>query len=300
MEQYMDDNELPCFDLDLSDNINDDANFRFENDPANPYERMNVVERRGLLRVRCTVEDIVHGKWSDDADSDDEATLLVLLFRFDADSLGRRIKLARIKLSFSGLSSNRPDPEVARLWPAETYCILPTTRNETVSSGVRGSLSMGAQLGPDLSYERSKTVQRELQSMGTIRGSADTRGRNYGLYNSASWTLKENIDTRSGVAAALQCAVVVRRRTPEEKFSATVQITVQADRSTAGLEWFRGAFTHPRTVDPILFDPKRPPTNRLRVYDDKTRATLGSIKLDDPTLTHITAYNVWAAAEKQT
>ncbi|TFB05615.1 hypothetical protein CCMA1212_001416 [Trichoderma ghanense] len=52
--------------------------------------------------------------------------------------------------------------------------------------------------------------------MGTVRGSADTQGRNFGLHNSASWTLMESPDTRSGVAAAMQCAVIVRRRALQE------------------------------------------------------------------------------------
>ncbi|PTB65122.1 hypothetical protein BBK36DRAFT_1121510 [Trichoderma citrinoviride] len=294
----MDDDELPCFVYDLSGTTNDGANFRFENDPANPYERTNIIERRGLLHVRCTVRDIVHGQWSEE--NDDEATLLVLLFRFDADDLGRRIKLARIKLTFSGSSPDHPDPEVARLWPDKTYSIFPTTRSETVCTGARGSLSVGAEVGAELSCERTKTVQRELQSVGIVRGSADTQGRNFGLHNSASWTLMENPDTHSGVAAAMQCAVLVRRRVLEEPFAATVQITVHAGRPTAAREWIRGVFSQPRKVDPILFDPKRPPTNRLRVYDDKTRAALGTIKLDDPSLTDITLRNVWNAADKQT
>ncbi|KAL6859565.1 hypothetical protein J3F83DRAFT_763332 [Trichoderma novae-zelandiae] len=290
----MDDDELPCFDFGLFDNTNDGANFRFENDPADPYQRTNIIEQRGLLHVRCTVREIVHGQWSEE--EDDEATLLVLLFRFDPDDLGRRIKLARIKLAFSGMSPDRPDPEVARLWPDETYSILPTTRTETVSFGGTGSLSVGADVGA----ERTKTVQRELQSMGIVRGSADTEGRNFGLHNSASWTLMENPDTRSGVAAAMQCAVLVRRRALEEPFAATVQVTVHADRPTAARESIRGVFSQPRKVDPILFDPKRPPTNNLRVYDEETRAALGSIRLNDAGLTDITLRNVWHAADKQT
>ncbi|PTB81778.1 hypothetical protein M440DRAFT_1435483 [Trichoderma longibrachiatum ATCC 18648] len=288
MEHFVEDDELPCFDLVLSDGTNDGANFRFENDPADPYERTNVIERRGLLHVRCTVKEI------------DEATLLVLLFRFDPDDLGCRIKSAQIKLAFSGQSPTRPDPEVVRLWPDETYSILPTTRTETVCIGGKGSLSVGAEVGAELSCERTKTIQRKLQSMGVVRGSADTQRRNFGLHNSASWTLMENPDTRSGVPAAMQCAVLVRRRAVEEPFDATVQIKVHADWLTAAREWICRVFSHPRKVDPILFDPKRPPTNKLRVYDEKTRAALGSIKLNELGLTDITLRNVWHAAEKRT
>ncbi|KAK1241841.1 hypothetical protein MKX07_007664 [Trichoderma sp. CBMAI-0711] len=298
MEQYTDEDELPCFDIILTEESNNGANFRFENDPADPYERTNVIERRGLLHIRCTVREIVHGHWSDE--EQDEATLLVLLFRFDTDDLGRRIKHARIKLAFSGPSPTHPEPEVVRLWPDETYNVFPTTRTEIVCNGITGSLSFGAEVGSRLSYNRAKTVKRELQSMGRVRGSADTRGRNYGLHNSASWALMENPDIRSGIPAAMQCAVLVRRRALEEQFNATIEVTVVADWLTATREWVRGVFSQPRKIDPILFDPKRPPTNKLRVYNERTRATLGSIKLDDPCLTHITLRNVWHAAEKHT
>ncbi|KAL6692897.1 hypothetical protein J3F84DRAFT_382649 [Trichoderma pleuroticola] len=298
MEHSMDD-ELPVFNFGLSDSTNDSSNFHFENDPADPYERTNVIERRGLIHVRCNVRDIVHGQWGED--SDVEATLLILLFRFDPDDLGRRVKIARIKLSFLGSSTDRPDPEVVRIWPNESYAILPTKRTETVCVGGKGSVTAGFagfEVGAELS--REKSVERELQSMGIVRGSADTEGRNFGLHNSASWTLMENPNTKNGVAASMQCAILLKRRALEEQFTATVQVTVHADRPTAAKEWIRGVFSQPSKVDPIIFDPKRQPTNQLRIYDDQARARLGSINLNDRSLTDITLRNIWEGAEKHT
>lgn len=295
MEQITDD-ELPSFDIGLSDSTHDGANLRFENDLNNPYERSNIIERRGLIHVRCEMREIVHGRWS--PDGDEEATLLVILFRFDPDDAKCRVKLARIKLVFSGASNTDPDPEVVRIWPDETYALLPTTRTETVCVGATGSIGITSCGEVGAEFSREKTTERKLQSMGNVRSSADTEGRNYGLHNSVSWTLMENSDTKSGVPVSMQCAILLKRRAPEEKFAATVNITARADRQTAIKEWVQSALSQPKRVDPILFDPKRPPTNQLRVYDMEIRRALGNVELNDRTLTDITLRRVWGGAEK--
>lgn len=294
MAQNIDD-ELPSFDIGLSDSTHDGANFRFENDPNDPYERSNVIERRGLIHVRCEMREIVHGKWG--PDDDDEATLLVILFRFDSDNIGSRIKLARIKLVFSGASNTSPDPQVVRIWPDESYAIFPTNRTETVCVGATGSIGTG-EVGAELS--REKTTERVLQSMGMVRGSRDAEGRNYGLQNSVSWTLMENPERETGIPVSMQCAILLKRRAPEEKFAATVNITAEADRLTKMRERVKNAFRQPKRVDPVLFDPKRPPTNQLRAYNKEIRDALGKVDLNDRTLTDITLHNILDSAVKHT
>jgi len=290
--------ELPSFDINLSDQANDKNNFHFENDPDDPYQRTNVIERRGLVHVRCTVRDIIHGQYGNGEDM--ACSLIVLLFRFDPDDLNRRIKTGRIKVTFFSSVENDPDPEVARIFPDSTYAIYPTKRKVTVGTSGSGNIGGGAggvEVGAQLSQDRS--VERELVSFGVVRGSADTEGRNFGLHNSASWTLLENGDTKSGVPVSLQCAILLKRRAAGE-FAASVDVTAHADSWTARQEWVHGVFHSPTKVDPVLFKPSLPPTNRLKVYEQETIDALGGLELDDRSLTDITLRTVWDKAEKHT
>lgn len=64
------------------------SSFRVQNDPLNPWQRANIIERKGDLDVRCSLIDVVHGKLN--AEGNDKATLLVLRFRFDPRRRARR------------------------------------------------------------------------------------------------------------------------------------------------------------------------------------------------------------------
>jgi len=292
--------ELPSFGADLFDDADSGANFNFENDPNDPLQRTTAIEDRGLVNVQCTVRDIVHGRYGDEEGG--EATLVVLLFRFAPSNDHRRIKQVDIKMTFVGASPNRSDPEVATIYPVGRFGLLPTVRTETVCNkmgiGLKAGVPPAGEVAADLS--REKTTGRQLESMGSVFGMSHTEGRTFGRNNAASWTLTENADLKSGVAASMQCAILLRRRDVGQPFAASIEVEATADRRTAARQWLERLYKKPGRVDSLLFDPALKPTNRLRKYDQAMRDALGSLELDDPTLTDITVRTIWDSAEKHT
>jgi len=294
--------ELPSFGVDLFDEADSGANFNYQNDPNDPLQRNTIIEDLGLVKIQCTVRDIVHGMYGDDEGG--EATLVVLLFRFSPSNDHRRIKQADIKITFVGASPDRSDPEVAAIYPVGLFGLYPTTRTETVCNkmgvGLKGGAPPAGEVSADLSHET--TTERKLESMGSVFGMSHTEGRRFGRSNAASWTLNENADVKppSGVAASMQCAILLRRRDAGQPFAATVEVEATADRRTAVHQWLQRLYKKPGRVDSLLFDPTLKPTNRLRRYDEATRGALGSLELDDSALTDITVRTIWDSAVKHT
>ncbi|KAI0888605.1 uncharacterized protein GGS22DRAFT_151934 [Annulohypoxylon maeteangense] len=282
------DNDLPGWSLVLTDETNVGANFRFENDPQNPWQRDRVLEQRDLVHIRCDIRDIVHGHLTG-ADSD-EGSLIIFRFRFEEDDLSRRIKLARIKVKFSALDEADPDPCVLKIHPEGRYSIQPTTRKERTTTSFSGIVDANIPV-PTISAElrRDKTVEADVTSTTAVRGSIDSEGDNYGIANSASWTLMENTTDKTGVPTCMQCAVLIKRD-GLSKFAVSVNISVQADRMTAFRQWASALFKQPRRVDPVWFDPAKKPTNRLREYDESIVSNLDAVPLDDPVLTEVTLW----------
>lgn len=90
------------------------------NDPTNPFQRTNVVQRRdSRFDTRVKLEDCIHGRMSPGGDL---ATLVVLDFIFQSQKRKIRIKSARIELSFEEESGRRErDPEVFGIAPNGAY-----------------------------------------------------------------------------------------------------------------------------------------------------------------------------------
>ncbi|KAM0371359.1 hypothetical protein ACHAPY_010079 [Fusarium culmorum] len=63
-----------------------------QNDPDQPFQRENIIERRHKVDVRCQHKDIVHGFYSDDDDYADPCSLVVFEFEFSPNAIARRIK----------------------------------------------------------------------------------------------------------------------------------------------------------------------------------------------------------------
>jgi hypothetical protein len=281
--------DLPSFGIQLS--TGEPGNLHTQNDELHPWQRENVVERKGLVDVRCTIKDIVHGSYS--AGSDDPCSLIVVQFRFDRDGNSRRIKEARIWLTFSAIEKGNPDPEVAKAFPDRTFTVEPKTQIEssTIAGGANiGFNVLGAEVGGE--FRREKTVDREATDATLVRGSIDTVGRNFGRPNAVSWTLLENKTDKTGVPASMQCAILLRRE-DDSKFQAHFKMKIVADTRTTVQSIFK---SNPKD-DPVLFDPDIRPTNKLRVYDEKTVGDLGSLNLEQ--LGDITFSTIWTQGVKK-
>ena len=284
----MDDNaDAPAFDIALVPTANEGSGFHSQNDPRSPYQRQNVVERKGAVDMRCTVVDIVHGMLT--PDGEDFGTLIVLQFRFDPRKRARRICSVDIELRFAPSSPNGADPVVNGIAPDGRFVVSQTTQTEETTVGGDAHLGGGA-VGVDAgaTLKREKVVTKEMNYSTTVTGSIDLRGRNYGLPNCASWTLLENPETKTGVPAAMRAAILLKRR-DEENFECTVSVKAQADWRTS-IEWLVGS-TPPD--DPVLFDPTLDPTTSRY---SAVQLTLGDLDLNS--ISDITFSNVVDGAVK--
>ncbi|KAK8194931.1 uncharacterized protein BKA78DRAFT_308686 [Phyllosticta capitalensis] len=257
------DDEDSIFDIGLNPAGDEGSSFRTQNDPAAPYQRGNLIERRGAIDIRCTCLDVIHGLLTPE-NFEELATLIVLKFNFDSRRRARRIATANIKIEFSSSEPNYSGPEVLKIAPFGSMAMVPTTaqkEEKRIASFTLGAPPLaGFQAGTELGWERA--VTSETMDQTRIIGSVDLRGRNYGPPNSISWTLLENETQATGVPTIMRTAILLKRRN-EAKFQCTVKIDAKVDwKSSLG----RMIGAKPKD-DPVLFDPELDPTNRLQTYD---------------------------------
>ncbi|KAK0720172.1 hypothetical protein B0H67DRAFT_468483, partial [Lasiosphaeris hirsuta] len=222
-----------------------------QNDPNNPYQRDNIIERKGRVDIRCEHKAIVHGFYSDDVD--DLCTLIVLGFRFDPNSVARRIKEAHVVVKFAAMDKNTPDPEVLDMYPNGQFSFAPSTHQETLvrGGGVSvGGIAAGVPVGGELKLEH--TIERDISDAAGVRGSIDLRGRNWGAKNSVSWTLWENKSAKTGVLPSMPAAILLKRRDMRQ-FKATFTIKIAADSKTT----LGSAFKTDPKDDDVWYDPER-------------------------------------------
>lgn len=236
------DEEIDVFDIAMFESGSEGSGFHTKNNPKDPYQRQEVVQRTGSIDIRCSVLDVVHGVM--DPDSDYWATLMVLQFRFDPQKRMRRITEASLELLFDVTDPSNELPEVEAISFDGSYSLLLSKKSES---------------GGAANWER--TVTRETSDRTTVSG-----GRfvvdNIMPNRIAKWTLLENKTLKSGIPASLEVAVRIQRR-DEAIFTCMPRIRCKADKWTS-IESFFGKVPDD---DPVLLNPDRKPTNRLMRYD---------------------------------
>ncbi|KIW80116.1 hypothetical protein Z517_06731 [Fonsecaea pedrosoi CBS 271.37] len=274
------------FSIRLSEGGDSEGYFRTEDDPNDPDQRSNVIQRKGIFYVDCFCTDIVHGRYSADANCDDLATLVVLKFRFEPLEQNHRIKKVDIQVTFSPKNDDDCKPWVARMHPEGFFSVHPTTQRETVNTSVGGKLGAnvtGVEVGAEL--KRDKRVERDVSDATSLQGFILLEGRNYGKPNSVSWILRENKSTRTGVPTSMQAAVLLGRE-DWTKFQARFTVKVYPNWLASALSFMKSS---PKD-DPVTFDPQRAPTNKLQVYDTEDLGNPVKLKLanlSDVTVTTI-------------
>lgn len=245
------DEETDVFNVAMLESGSEGSGFHTKNNPKDPYQREEVVQRTGAIDIRCSVLDVVHGVM--DPDSEYWATLMVLQFRFDPQKRMRRITEASLELQFDVTDPGNELPEVEAISFDGNYSLLPSQQSE--SSGVAN-------------WERTAT--RETSGRTTVSG-----GRfvvdNIPPNRIAKWTLLENSTLKSGIPASLEVAVRIQRQ-DEAVFTCMPTIRCKADKWTS-IESFFGKVPDD---DPVLLNPDRKPTNRLMRYDTEN---IGAIDL---------------------
>ena len=268
--------DLPCFDISLSKTGDLDSHFRTENDPSSPWQRANIVERKGSVDIRCSCLDVVHGNFG--TSSDLFATLIVLQFRFDPRKVARRFHSVNIYLEFKAMQVKEIGPEVFAISPNGRMSLVPTTQHEDTKRNL--SLQLGgaapfAGITTTGNVGWEKCVSRNTSDQTTVTGSVDLKGRNYGPSNCVSWTLLENKTLETGVPPSLRTAILLRRK-HKDPFQCVVEVDAKVDfRST--LERVFGLKGRAPKDDPVLFDPEIGSTENLQKYNEKE---LGSFDME--------------------
>lgn len=180
------------------------------------------------------------------------ASLLVYEFDFMSDRGSGRIKAVNIQFVYHG--HNR-DPEVLKTAPGGPINLTLVKR--------RGSINMN--------LDTSVRV--------TVMPSIDLVGRDYGESNAASWELREDPMSKSGVPKNIQVAVLLSRADMDE-FTGSLRIQATAVPDSAVrrvLERLSGSSRN-TSNDDILYHPSMAATNNLRMYDAQN---LGAVDVQE-------------------
>ena len=276
IDEELSNSQLPSFDICLSRTGDEGSHFRTQNDPHNPWQRANYIERKSAVDIRCSCLDVVHGDFS--PSSDFFATLIVLQFRFDPRKRARRFQSVNIELEFKGMQLGETGPEVSAIWPNGRISLMPTTQHEDKTRNLNLQLGGAGPVGGltatgTVGWEKS--ISRNMSDQTTVTGSIDLRGRNYGPSNCVSWTLLENETTQTGVPEEIRAAVLLKR-TDECPFQSVVKIDAKVDIMSALGRVFGGKGRVPKD-DPVLFNPGLPSTENLGRYNEKD---LGNFELE--------------------
>jgi hypothetical protein len=272
---------MPYFNVDLFLTGDEGSGFHTQNNLLDPWQRRQVIQRPGAVKVRCDCIDVVHGKFAPDTNSA-FATLVVLKFRFDQRRQARRIHTADIKLEFASITPGGVRPEVHAISLDGRFSLVQTTQTEEISKEGEFEVGGAGIPGPTIkaNLKWGKTTQGQTDDATIVVGSIDLLGETAGEPNSASWTLLENKTQKTGVPESLQVGILLKRINAEP-FQCIVEIEAQADFKTR----LEGLFGSTPKDDPVLFNPEAAPTSKLMQYDTKA---LGSLDMESEPFCDVT------------
>lgn len=258
-----------------------EGGFHIKNPRAQPFQRSTIHQELGSVTVKCTQEDIIHGKWA--SDEEYYASLIVLAFRFDSRRTGRRIKWARITVIFFGATEDDDPPEVVDISLNNNYSLVPSEQTETIMSGIEGTAGatvLGANLSLHKTYQ--KTLSRQVSDATHVSGSINLIDVDYDPANAAEWTLRENDTLKTGVPVRLRTGILLKRAN-REQFKCVVEIESEVDFKSRVGRWLGGK---PKD-DPVLFEPSFKPTNKLMEYDTENLGSFDLGFVEDVTFTTV-------------
>ncbi|KAK1757347.1 hypothetical protein QBC47DRAFT_375740 [Echria macrotheca] len=277
--EELEDEGVQTFDIEL--NEEGDGGLHTKNDPEAPFQRSTVTQRKGDVDVKATLRDVVHGQWGED-DPDASATLLVLLFRFDPRRQGRRISYASLSFRFfDGEGRHRKNPEVVAISFDGNLNMVPTKRTESVTKGADGTVGgglLGAELSTTVKWE--KKIDEETSDSTKLVGSIDILEAPHGPNNAATWTLTENQTTKTGIPAAMQVGILLKRTTDDD-FHCAFEIKTDVDFRTSIKHFLK----RQEKDDPILFRTDLKPTNKLMQYDVANLGSFDVSRVEDLSFT---------------
>lgn len=227
----------------------EDSTFRTQNQSMSDFERRSIIQRtQGNIHTRVDLLEVTHGNYENGGD---EATLLVLRFRFDPQKHSSRVIRALVNIEFAASNTNEEAPVVDAIAPEEKWMVLPTTDQDSFTRG--GEVSLGSSTFVEVGAKANlaRTTTRDISDATTISGSINLgTGKNKGESTVAAWNFLENKSRKTGVPDSVKVAILLRRTTAK-RFNAIVTLEADCDFVT-GLQQRFGKFP---LDDPILFNP---------------------------------------------
>lgn len=272
---------LESFKISL-DSDDGEGGFHTKNPPRQPFQRETIHHDRSSVNIKCSLLDVAHGKWSPDSNS--YATLIVFEFRFEPGKPSRRITSSTITVQFRGESEDDDHPGVADLSLDGSYSLVPSTQEETITSGIDGNINISVLSSGQISLDKKheKVVNRQTSDATYVSGSSCMIGVDWEPNNAVEWKLRENETLKTGVPAYLRAGVLLKRET-RAKFKCTVDIDTKVDTMSQIGRWFGGK----PEDDPVLFDPSFKATNRLMEYDTENLSGVNMAVLGDVSFTTV-------------
>ncbi|KAK7923590.1 hypothetical protein PG985_007661 [Apiospora marii] len=270
------------FEVDLGPLGDPDSGYRTKNDPrpGQEYHRYDITQqRRGPMSVRCNMTDVIHGEMG--GGSDEHATLIVLLFRFDVLENARRISRAEITVDFFGEdpTDRFARPGVSAISFNNEFSLVEEIETKSVTRGAEGNIGVSqfAELSGSLRWE--ETSERTRKSYTRVIGSTDYESFSSGAYDRARWVLLENGSFNSGVPKVFRTGILLNRE-EMDKFGCDVKIRIKADVRSR-LEDFFGWWKP--DDDSVLFNPRaKVPARQLQAVESGKVDTknLSNVDLD--------------------
>jgi hypothetical protein len=241
----------------------DGGSYRIKNKPKE-VNRPIITDRGDSLTVLADLVAVIHGKVVDnDNPNGGPATLIITDFWLMPNKTSRRFTWAQVTFRISALDhslggAGGEGPEVFNIAPKGQYSIEPMKVH--LDQGWSADVSASAPIGPvspglSFGWELKKGFDKGAQT--TLSGIQRLQGREFGLKNTAVWTMKENKTTKQGIPTRLRTAILLKREILQSKakFQATVDIEVDADIvSQTGFVIKRLLGKIPKD-DPVIFDP---------------------------------------------
>jgi hypothetical protein len=252
----MSDNDL-SFGFELQPTGDDGSTFRYRNLP-NEYQRSTVVDRRTSIKSNLSVQGslvtVVHGKF---APGGPRATLIVARLELMSSHHCRRFSSAKISFHFRN-NKKFLNSSVHKIAPSGEIALNQSwyRLEEKVSAGGGGGLGIHP-LAADVQakYELTKALVRP--DCGSLYGSTTTEGRSFGPKNTARWSMSQNESEKSGIPTHLYLAILLKRDN-DEPFFADVKVNAEVDVLYKLESWIQDVGGKNK-IDPIKFDPRKPP-----------------------------------------
>ncbi|KAI1115067.1 hypothetical protein F5Y14DRAFT_144486 [Nemania sp. NC0429] len=290
-----------AFDVDLELQGGLDSGYHTKNDPRpeHQWHREDVTQRKGAVGIKCNMTDVIHGRLLEDSD-EEYATLVVLLFRFDARNNSGNIARAEITIDFFGEDEEDPysRPEVYDMSFNDALSLVERKQSESVTKGASVTAGLNAAQIAELSgtLQWEKTTAQDIESYTTIVGNTYRRRFEFGGDNQVNWILKENSNFNTGIPVAFRAGVLLKR-TDEAPFKCDVKIAVKADVRSS-LEDFFGRFK-PKD-DSVLFNPKaKVSTRKFAAVDPAKLDTENLSQFDLEAVSDVTFLRIHDGAVKR-